>query len=57
MSIMIEELQAEVRPEQEATPVASTAPSSDAGREGEAVEATLREFALRNERRQRWQAD
>jgi hypothetical protein len=57
MPIMIEEMQAEVRPDQEAAPSTSAAPAPDAAREAEAVEATLRELALRNERRQRWHAD
>ena len=57
MPIMIEEMQAEVRPEQEASQAASAAPASDAARAAEAVEASLRELALRNERRQRWLAD
>lgn len=57
MPIMIEEMQAEVRPEQEAPQSASAAPTPDAAREAEAVEATLRELALRDERRQRWNAD
>ncbi len=57
MPIMIEEMQAEVRPEQEAAQATSAAPAPDAAREAESVEATLRELALRNERRQRWLAD
>jgi len=57
MPIMIEEMQAEVRPDQEATQSTSAAPAPDGAREAEAVEATLRELALRNERRQRWHAD
>jgi len=57
MPIMIEEMQAEVRPEQEAAPSESSAPAPDAAREAEVVEAALRELALQNERRQRWHAD
>jgi hypothetical protein len=57
MPIMIEEMQAEVRPEQEAPQSSSAAPAPDAAREAEAVEATLRELALRDERRQRWNVD
>ncbi|WP_291995000.1 hypothetical protein [Candidatus Accumulibacter sp. ACC003] len=57
MPIMIEEMQADVRPEHEASQSVSAAPAPDAARAAEAVEATLRELALRNERRQRWLAD
>lgn len=57
MPIMIEEMQAEVRPEREEAQAASAAPGPDAAREAEAVEATLRELALRDERRLRWLAD
>lgn len=57
MPIMIEELQAEVRPDQETPDAAIAAPAPDAARAAAAVEATLRELALRNERRQRWHAD
>ncbi|MBE2260967.1 MAG: hypothetical protein H6942_03610 [Candidatus Accumulibacter sp.] len=57
MPIMIEEMQAEVTPERQENPAASAAPAPDARQAAEAVEATLRELALRDERRQRWQAD
>ena len=57
MPIMIEEMQAEVRPEREAPEAASAAPVADGAREAEAVEAVLREIALRDERRLRWLAD
>ncbi len=57
MPIMIEEMQAEVRPEREEPQAASSAPAADAAREAEALEATLRELVVREERRQRWQAD
>lgn len=57
MPIMIDELQAEVRPDQETPDAAIAAPAPDAARAAAAVEATLRELALRNERRQRWHAD
>jgi len=57
MPIMIEEMQADVRPEHEASQSVSAAPEPDAARAAEAVEATLRELALRHERRQRWLAD
>ncbi len=57
MPIMIEEMQAEVRPEREEPQAASAAPAADAAREAEALEATLRELMVRDERRQRWQAD
>ena len=57
MPIRIEEMQAEVRPDHEAAQSTSAAPAPDAAREAAAVEATLRELALRNERRQRWHAD
>ncbi|MBX3686846.1 MAG: hypothetical protein KF909_11965 [Rhodocyclaceae bacterium] len=57
MPIMIEEMQAEVRPEREAPEAASAAPAADGAREAEAVEAVLREIALRDERRLRWLAD
>ena len=36
---------------------ASAAPAADGAREAEAVEAVLREIALRDERRLRWLAD
>ncbi|MCB2069197.1 MAG: hypothetical protein KDF67_05935 [Ottowia sp.] len=57
MPIMIEEMQAEVRPEQEAREAASAAPAPDAARQAEATEAVLRELALREERHLRWLAD
>lgn len=57
MPVMIEEMHADVRPENEAAQSAGAAPAPDAARDAEAVEATLRELALRNERRQRWLAD
>ncbi|MBV2264873.1 MAG: hypothetical protein KUL79_15165 [Thauera sp.] len=59
MPIMIEEMQAEVRPEHDEsaqeTPAATTLPTPD-------VLATIsaqlrRELRVRDERRQRWQAD
>ena len=57
MPIMIEEMQAEVRPEREALEAARAAPAADGARDAEAVEAVLREIALRDERRLRWLAD
>ena len=57
MPIMIEEMQAEIRPEREAPEAANTAPAADSAREAEAIEAVLRELALRDERHLRWKAD
>ncbi len=57
MPIMIEEMQAEVRPEREQREVASAAPAPDAAQQAEALEAVVRELALRDERRLRWLAD
>jgi len=57
MPIMIEEMQAEVRPERQEAPAESAAPAARATRDAEAVEAVLRELTLRDERRRRWQAD
>lgn len=57
MPIMIEEMQAEVRPERQEAPAESAAPAARAARDAEAVEAVLRELTLRDERRRRWQAD
>lgn len=57
MPIMIEEMQAEVRPEREQREAASTAPAPDAAQQAEALEALVRELALRDERRLRWLAD
>lgn len=57
MPIMIEEMQAEVRPEREQREAASAAPASDAAQQAEALESLVRELALRDERRLRWLAD
>lgn len=57
MPIMIEEMQAEVRPEREQREVASAAPASDAAQQAEVLESLVRELALRDERRLRWLAD
>jgi hypothetical protein len=57
MPIMIEEMQAEVRPEREAPEASSAAPAAGGAGETEAIEAVLRELALRDERRLRWLAD
>lgn len=57
MPIMIEEMQAEVRPERDEREAASAAPAPDAAGKAEATEAVLRELALRDERRLRWLAD
>ncbi len=57
MPIMIEEMQAEVRPEREQREAAGAAPASDAAQQAEALESLVRELALRDERRLRWLAD
>jgi hypothetical protein len=57
MPIMIEEMQAEVRPEREEAQPASAAPAPDAQQQAEAVEAVLRELVVRDERSRRWLAD
>ncbi len=57
MPIMIEEMQAEVRPEREEREAASAAPAPDAAQQTQTLEAVLRELMLRDERRLRWLAD
>ena len=57
MPIMIEEMQAEVRPEREQREAAGAAPAPDAAQQAEALESLVRELALRDERRLRWLAD
>ena len=57
MPIRIEEMQAEIRPERQETPADSGVPVAGAAREAEVLPGVLRELALRDERRRRWQAD
>jgi hypothetical protein len=57
MPIRIEEMQAEIRPERQEAPADSGVPVAGAAREAEVLPGVLRELALRDERRRRWQAD